>query len=192
MNVNNHEEEQKHAAVVNLKTFSSYKLNYVEPHSSIQLNRDQNNIIERADLSIEEIFNSIDNKNIEINEIDDQRNSATNSIHKIDSLKTDNVQVEQRTDYFERVDDYLLKSDDTDANQDVWGRHHDSYPKDSTTTMTASVTWASSTTASRGYSFFARVDELRAYKAKHGHLNVRCEEDQYKSLYNFCRNLRRS
>jgi di/tripeptidase len=35
MNVNNHEEEQKPAAVVNLKTFSSYKLNYVKPHSSI-------------------------------------------------------------------------------------------------------------------------------------------------------------
>jgi hypothetical protein len=83
-----------------------------------------------------------------------------------------------------------LKSDDTDANQDVWGKHHDSYLKESTTTTTASVTGASSSTASRDDRFFARVDELRAYKAKHGHLNVRCEEDQ--SLYDLCKNLRES
>jgi hypothetical protein len=38
--------------------------------------------------------------------------------------------------------------------------------------------------------FFSRVNELEAYKAKHGHLNVQCEED--KSLYDFCCNIRRA
>jgi hypothetical protein len=38
--------------------------------------------------------------------------------------------------------------------------------------------------------FFARVDELKAYKDKHGHLNVRKKED--KSLYDFCYNVRRA
>ena len=37
-------------------------------------------------------------------------------------------------------------------------------------------------------SFFARVDELKAYKKKHGHLNIRQKEDI--SPYNFCYNLR--
>jgi len=36
--------------------------------------------------------------------------------------------------------------------------------------------------------FFDRVDELKAYKDEHGHLNVRQKENQ--SLYNFCKNLR--
>jgi len=38
--------------------------------------------------------------------------------------------------------------------------------------------------------FFDRVDELKAYKEKHGHLNVRSKDDS--SLYNFCNNLRRT
>jgi hypothetical protein len=38
--------------------------------------------------------------------------------------------------------------------------------------------------------FFRRVDKLRAYKEKHGHLNVRKKED--KSLYYFCYNFRRA
>ena len=39
-------------------------------------------------------------------------------------------------------------------------------------------------------SFFARVDELKAYKEKHGHLNVRPKDDQ--SLYNFCGHVRQA
>ena len=47
-----------------------------------------NNIIERVDFSIEEIFKSIDNKNIEINEIEnDQKNSAANSIPQINRFE---------------------------------------------------------------------------------------------------------
>jgi hypothetical protein len=46
------------------------------------------------------------------------------------------------------------------------------------------------TTAFRGDSFFARVDKLKAYKEKNGHINVRYKEDP--SLYNFCCNLRSS
>jgi hypothetical protein len=174
MNINNYEEDRKPAAVVNLPK-------YVEPHSSVQPNCDENNIIERVDFSIEEIFNSIDNKNTEINDTDnDKKNAAANSIHKIDCLKTVTVKVEQ-------VDD-LMKSDDTDANQDVRGKHHDSYLNHSTTNMTSAVTSASSTTASRDDSFFARAHELKAYKEKHGHLNVQKKEDQ--RLYLFCHHMR--
>jgi hypothetical protein len=36
--------------------------------------------------------------------------------------------------------------------------------------------------------FFARVDELRAFKEKYGHLNVTKVEDQI--LYGFCSNIR--
>ena len=36
--------------------------------------------------------------------------------------------------------------------------------------------------------FFSRVDELKVYKEKHGHLNIRQKEDR--SLYGFCNNLR--
>jgi hypothetical protein len=39
-------------------------------------------------------------------------------------------------------------------------------------------------------SFLSRVDELKAYKMEHGHLNMRPKEDM--SLYNFCYNLRYS
>ena len=39
-------------------------------------------------------------------------------------------------------------------------------------------------------SFFARVDELKAYKKKHGHLNIRQKEDI--SPYNFCNNMRQA
>ena len=39
-------------------------------------------------------------------------------------------------------------------------------------------------------SFFARVDELKAYKDEHGHLNVRQKENQ--SPYNFCYNMRQA
>jgi hypothetical protein len=39
-------------------------------------------------------------------------------------------------------------------------------------------------------SFLSRVDELKAYKMEHGHLNVRSNEDM--SLYNFCYKVRRS
>jgi hypothetical protein len=46
---------------------------------------------------------------------------------------------------------------------------------------------ASSTAASQDDKFFDRVEKLRAYKEKHGHLNVRKKED--KSLYEFCRTL---
>jgi hypothetical protein len=92
-------------------------------------------------------------------------------------LKTVIVKVEQR-------------SDDTNANQDVRGRHHDSYPKHSTTTTTATAASASSTAASRDYSFFARVHELKAYKEKRGHLNLREYEDP--SLYGFCNNMRQA
>jgi len=97
--------------------------------------------------------------------------------HQIDSLKTVIVKVEQR-------------SDDTNANQDVRGRHHDCYPKHSTTTTTATAASASSTTASRDYSFVARVHELKTYKEKHGHLNLREYEDP--SLYGFCNNTRQA
>jgi hypothetical protein len=174
MNINNDEDDRKPAAVVNLPK-------YVEPHSSVQPNCEENNIIERVDFSIEEIFNSIDRKNTEINDTDnDKKNAAANSIHKIDCLKTVTVKVEQ-------VDD-LMKSDDTDANQDVRGKHHDSYLNHSTTNTTAAVTSASSTTASRDDSFFARVHELKAYKEKHGHLNVQKKEDQ--RLYLFCHHMR--
>jgi hypothetical protein len=38
--------------------------------------------------------------------------------------------------------------------------------------------------------FFSRVDELEAYKEKHGHLNVQCNEDE--SLFGFCCRLRSS
>ena len=38
--------------------------------------------------------------------------------------------------------------------------------------------------------FFAQVEELRAYKKKHGHLNVHHIEDR--SLYDFSRNLRQA
>jgi len=37
-------------------------------------------------------------------------------------------------------------------------------------------------------SFHQRLDDLKAYKLKHGHLNVKKEED--KSLYDFCHNIR--
>ena len=47
---------------------------------------------------------------------------------------------------------------------------------------------ASYSVASKDDKFFAQVDKLRAYKEKHGHLNVRTKDD--KSLYEFCRNLR--
>jgi hypothetical protein len=42
----------------------------------------------------------------------------------------------------------------------------------------------------RDNSFFARVDELKAFKVKHGHLKVRQKEDQ--SLYGFCCNMRQA
>jgi hypothetical protein len=48
----------------------------------------------------------------------------------------------------------------------------------------------SSTAATKDDKFFARVDKLKAYKDKHGHLNVRKKED--KSLYDFCYNVRRA
>ena len=38
--------------------------------------------------------------------------------------------------------------------------------------------------------FFSRVDELKVYKKKHGHLNVRPKDD--KSLYNFCGHVRQA
>ena len=43
---------------------------------------------------------------------------------------------------------------------------------------------AGATAASQDDKFFAQLDKLRAYKEKHGHLNVREKED--KSLYGFC------
>ena len=39
-------------------------------------------------------------------------------------------------------------------------------------------------------SFEQRIEDLRAYKAKHGHTNVKEKED--KSLHDFCRNIRRA
>jgi stalled ribosome alternative rescue factor ArfA len=48
----------------------------------------------------------------------------------------------------------------------------------------------SSTPASKDDKFFDRVKELKAYKEKHGHLNVRWKDDD-KSLYGFCYNVRR-
>ena len=48
----------------------------------------------------------------------------------------------------------------------------------------------SPTAASKDDIFFARVEELRAYKEKHGHLNVRSKDDS--SLYNYCNNLRQA
>ena len=38
--------------------------------------------------------------------------------------------------------------------------------------------------------FFDRVEELKAYKEKHGHFNVRQKQNQ--SLYNFCHNVRQA
>jgi hypothetical protein len=49
---------------------------------------------------------------------------------------------------------------------------------------------ASSTVSSNKDIFFSRVDRLRTYKEKHGHLNVSGKEDR--SLYDFSRNLRQS
>ena len=49
---------------------------------------------------------------------------------------------------------------------------------------------ASTTAATRDDSFFTRVDELRAYKEKHGHLNVRRKDDE--GLYDFCNTLRQA
>jgi hypothetical protein len=49
---------------------------------------------------------------------------------------------------------------------------------------------AGATAASKDDKFFAQVDELRAYKEKHGHLNIRQKEDL--SLYGFCNHLRQS
>jgi hypothetical protein len=49
---------------------------------------------------------------------------------------------------------------------------------------------SSSTATTKDDKFFARVDKLRAYKEKHGHLNVSHKEDH--SLYDFCKNLRES
>jgi hypothetical protein len=49
---------------------------------------------------------------------------------------------------------------------------------------------ASSTVSSNKDVFFSRVDRLRTYKEKHGHLNVSFKEDR--SLYDFSRNLRLS
>jgi hypothetical protein len=44
--------------------------------------------------------------------------------------------------------------------------------------------------SSHDVNFLARVDELRAFKEKHGHLKVREVEDR--SLYGFCSNMRRA
>ena len=49
---------------------------------------------------------------------------------------------------------------------------------------------AGATATSRDDKFFAQVDELRAYKEKHGHLNVRPKGNL--SLYGFCSNVRRA
>jgi putative heme iron utilization protein len=48
----------------------------------------------------------------------------------------------------------------------------------------------SSTAATTDDTFLARVDKLKAYKEKHGHINIRKKENE--SLYGFCRNLRQS
>jgi RNA binding exosome subunit len=47
-----------------------------------------------------------------------------------------------------------------------------------------------STAAFRDDSFFTRVDKLKAYKGKHGHLNIRRNENE--SLYRFCIDVRRA
>jgi hypothetical protein len=47
-----------------------------------------------------------------------------------------------------------------------------------------------STAAFRDDSFFARVDKLKAYKGKHGHLNIQQNENE--SLYRFCIDVRRA
>lgn len=44
------------------------------------------------------------------------------------------------------------------------------------------------TVASNNDNFFARVDKLKTYKEKHGHLKFHKKED--KSIYNFCRHMR--
>jgi len=49
---------------------------------------------------------------------------------------------------------------------------------------------ASTTAATRDDSFFTRVDELRAYKEEHGHLNVHRKDDE--GLYDFCNTLRQA
>jgi len=48
--------------------------------------------------------------------------------------------------------------------------------------------WQLDAQPSNRIDFFSRVDELEAYKKKHGHLNVQCKEDE--SLYVFCCQLR--
>ena len=50
---------------------------------------------------------------------------------------------------------------------------------------------ASSSVASKDDKFFAQVDKLRAYKEKHGHLNVSHKKED-RSLYNFCSTLRKA
>jgi hypothetical protein len=51
---------------------------------------------------------------------------------------------------------------------------------------------ASINAASKDDKFFARVDELKAYKEKHGHVNVAYKEVVSRGLYNFCNHVRQS
>jgi hypothetical protein len=55
--------------------------------------------------------------------------------------------------------------------------------------------WEAGASFTRGFTpndgtFFAQIDELKAYKDKHGHLNMSHKEDR--RLYDFCGSLRRS
>ena len=49
---------------------------------------------------------------------------------------------------------------------------------------------AGATAASKDDKFFARVDKLKAYNEKHGHVNMRRKEDR--SLYDFCYTMRQA
>jgi len=167
MNMNNDEDDRKPAAV-----------NYLDPHASVHLNRRENNIIQQIDC-IEELCKSTGDKNIDesvlatdtgniIDKKDDQKSSEVNATPKFDELKIASVKVEQCKDLFERVEE--ISNVDTTPHDDK-----------RTSRINHIV---------RRQRIFDRVDELRAYKEKHGHLNVR--EKDSPSLYGFCCNVRQA
>ena len=153
-------------------------VNYLDPHAYVHLNRRENNIIQQIDC-VEEVCKSTGDKNIDesvatdtgniIDKKDDQKSSEVNATPKFDELKIASVKVEQCKDFFERVEE--ISNVDTTPHDDK---------------RTSRVNHI----VRRHRNFFDRVDELRAYKEKHGHLNVREKEDQ--SLYGFCSNVRKS
>ena len=153
-------------------------VNYLDPHAYVHLNRRENNIIQQIDC-VEEVCKSTGDKNIDesvatdtgniIDKKDDQKSSEVNATPKFDELKIASVKVEQCKDFFERVEE--ISNVDTTPHDDK---------------RTSRVNHI----VRRHRNFFDRVDKLRAYKEKHGHLNVWEKEDQ--SFYVFCSNVRQA